>query len=100
MSTWEDKRTEALLSDPGLRPVGRRSWSEVAEEWSEWNMSASWYDAMAASQSKGLRGKNLSLQIDIQRLGNVCDELEYELERSREVAEALEAALVEELESR
>lgn len=72
---------ERLLVDPNLyHPNGQR-WSEVAEQWTEDNLSANWYTGMAARVTVGMRQRNLNLEIQLKSCNDELSKQDEEIER-------------------
>ncbi len=88
MSTRDDFNAERLLADPKLRPPRHRSWSEAAEEWADWNLSAKWVHVQQAERSKGMREENVNLRITLDSCEKTVYEMQEEIERLTNAKEA------------
>lgn len=82
---------ERLLVDPNLyHPNGQR-WSEVAEQWTEDNLSANWYTGMAARMTVGMRERNVNLEIQLKSCNDELSRQDEEIERlKKELKDAKE----------
>lgn len=93
MSNLNDFHTERLLADPSLQPPRHRSWSEAAEEWADWNLSARWVhvhrsESNTSKECRRLREENVSLRISLDSCEKTVYEIEDEIERLRSEKEA------------
>jgi predicted RNase H-like nuclease (RuvC/YqgF family) len=86
MSIMNDFQVERLLVDPKLRPPRHRSWSEAAEEWADWNLSARWVHVLrsesnTSKECRKLREENVNLRISLDSCEKTVYEMEDEIER-------------------